>query len=306
MKKYKDIAGDAGSNIIDQVLEQMARLKARMAKIKTKVAVMSGKGGVGKSAITANLAAAFAMRGFAVGILDADLNGPAIAMMIGVRGQRLRNSEEGVHPALGPLGIKVMSMDLFLPRDETPVIWDAPTQQDSFVWRATLEVSVLREFLSDAAWGELDLLLIDLPPGADSVSNMAGLLPEIDGSILVTIPSGVSQLVVKKSIAVAKETLKAPPLGLVENMAAYLCPRCGADGEFFHPGDSEGTAASLGIPFLGRIPFDPRISISSDQGVPFLMRHANSPAGRTILQIAEATAASLGMEPKRTLRGIET
>jgi len=266
---------------------------------------MSGKGGVGKSAITANLAAAFAMKGSAVGILDADLNGPTIAKMIGVRGQRLRIGEEGVHPALGPLGIKVMSMDLFLPRDETPVIWDAPTQQDSFVWRATLEVSVLREFLSDAAWGELDLLLIDLPPSADSVSNMVGLLPEIDGSILVTIPSGVSQLVVKKSIAVAKETLKAPPLGLVENMAAYLCPRCGAEEELFHPGDSEGTAASLGIPFLGRVPFDPRISIFSDQGVPFLMRYADSPAGRAILQIAEATATSLGMKPSY-LGGIET
>jgi len=297
MKKYKDIAGDGGSNIIEQVVEQGARLKARMAKIKTKVAVMSGKGGVGKSAITANLAAAFAMRGSVVGILDADLNGPTIAMMIGVRGQRLRISGEGVYPALGPLGIKVMSMDLFLPRDETPVIWDASTQQDSFVWRATLEVSVLREFLSDVAWGELDILLIDLPPGTDRVSNMAGLLPAIDGSIIVTIPSGVSQLVVKKSIAVAKETLKAPLLGLVENMAAYLCPRCGAEGELFHPGDSEGTAASLGIPFLGKVPFDPRISISSDLGVPFQMRHGDSPAGRAILQIADATATSLGTKP---------
>lgn len=296
MKKYKDIAADAGSNIIDQVVEQTARLKARMAKIKTKVAVMSGKGGVGKSAITANLAAAFAMRGSTVGILDGDLNGPTIAKMMGVRGQRLRTGGEGVQPALGPLGIKVMSMDLFLPRDETPVIWDAPTQQDSFVWRATLEVSVLREFLTDTAWGELDLLLIDFPPSAGCVSNIAGLLPEIDGSIPVTIPSGVSQLVVKKSIAVAKETLKAPPLGLVENMAAYLCPRCRAEGELFHPGDSEGTAASLGIPFLGRVPFDPRISVSSDHGVPFLMRHADSPAGRVILQIAEATATSLGMK----------
>lgn len=302
MKKYKDIAGDGGSNIIEQVVEKGARLKARMAKIKTKVAVMSGKGGVGKSAITANLAAAFALRECAVGILDADLNGPTIAKIIGVRRQRLRISEDGVHPALGPLGIKVMSMDLFLPRDETPVIWDAPTQQDSFVWRATSEVSILREFLTDAAWGELDLLLIDLPPGTDRISNIAGLLPEIDRSILVTIPSEVSQLVVKKSIVVAKETLKAPPLGLVENMAAYLCPRCGAEGELFHPGDSEGTAASLGIPFLGRVPFDPRISISSDQGVPFLMWHVDSPAGRAILQIAEATAASLGMEPKNPAR----
>lgn len=297
MKKYKDIVGDGGSNIIGQVAEQIAHLKARMAGIKAKVAVMSGKGGVGKSAITANLAAAFAMGGFAVGILDADLNGPAIAKIIGVRGQRLRISGEGVHPALGPPGIKVMSMDLFLPRDETPVIWDAPTQQDSFVWRATLEISVLRELLTDAVWGELDFLLIDLPPGTDRISNIAGVLPEMDRSILITIPSEVSQLIVKKSIMVAKETLKAPPLGLVENMAAYLCPRCGAEGELFHPGDSERAAASLGIPFLGRIPFDPRISISSDQGVPFVMQHADSPAGRTILQIAEATATSLGIKP---------
>lgn len=297
MKKYKDIAGDAGSKIIDQVEEQIACLKARMAGIKKKVAVMSGKGGVGKSAVTANLAAAFAMRGFAVGVLDADLNGPAIAKMMGVRGQRLRIGEEGAHPALGPLGIKVMSMDLFLPQDETPVIWDAPTEQQSFVWRATLEVSALREFLTDALWGELDFLLIDLPPGTDRISNIAGLLQEIDGSILVTIPSEVSQLVVKKSIVVTKEALKAPPIGLVENMAAYLCPRCGREAELFPPGDSERTAASLGIPFLGRIPFDPRISISSDQGVPFVMQHADSPAGRAILQIAEATVASLGMRP---------
>ena len=302
MKKYKDIVGDGGSNIIDQVVEQMARLKARMAGIKTKVAVMSGKGGVGKSAVTANFAAAFAMNGLQVGILDADLNGPTIAKMMGVRAQRLRVGQDGVHPALGPSGINVMSMDLFLPRDETPVIWDAPTQEDSFVWRATLEVSVLREFLTDAVWGELDLLLIDLPPGTDRISTIAGVLPEMDRSILITIPSEVSQLVVKKSIVVAKETLKAPPLGLVENMAAYLCPRCGAEGELFHPGDSERTAASLGIPFLGRIPFDPRISISSDQGVPFVMQHADSPAGRVFLQLAERTAASLGMRPSSPRR----
>ncbi len=297
MKKYRDIVGDGGSNIIGQVAEQIVRLKARTAGIKRKVAVMSGKGGVGKSAVTANLAAALAMGEFAVGILDADLNGPTIAKMMGVRAQRLRVGQDGVHPAHGPLGIKVMSMDLFLPQDEVPVIWDAPTQQDTFVWRATLEVSAVRELLTDAAWGEIDFLLIDLPPGTDRISNIAGLLPEIDGSILVTIPSEVSQLVVKKSIVVAKQALKAPSIGLVENMAAYLCPRCGAEGELFHPGDSERTAESLEIPFLGRVPFDPRISVSSDRGIPFVVQHANSPAGRVFLQLAERTAASLGMRP---------
>ena len=288
MKRYKDIVGDAGSNIIGQVVEQIERLKARMQRVKRKLAVMSGKGGVGKSAVTANLASALAMQRFAVGILDADLNGPAIAKMMGVRGERLKIGEEGVLPALGPWGIKVLSMDLLLPGDEAPVIWDAPTEQDSFVWRATVEVSALREFLTDTVWGELDFLLIDLPPGTDRISNIANLLPEMDGAVLVTIPSEVSQLVVKKSIVVAKEVLKAPLVGLVENMAAYLCPRCGAEGDLFHPGDSERTAQDLGVPFLGKIPFDPRISTSSDEGVPFVLGHADSPAGRAFLQIAEA------------------
>lgn len=288
MKRYKDIVGDAGSNIIGQVVERIERLKARMRGIQRKLLVMSGKGGVGKSAVTANLASAFAMRGYTVGILDADLNGPAIAKMMGVRGERFKIGEEGIHPPLGPLGIKVMSMDLLLPGDEAPVIWDTPTEQESFVWRATMEVSTLREFLTDVLWGGLDFLLIDFPPGTDRISNIADLLPEVDGAILVTIPAEVSQLAVKKSIVVAKEIFKAPLVGLVENMAAYLCPRCGAEEKLFHPGDSERTAQELSVPFLGRIPFDPRISLASDRGVPFVLEHADSPAGRTFFQIAEA------------------
>lgn len=297
MKRYKDIVGDAGSNIIGQVVERIERLKARMQRVRRKLAVMSGKGGVGKSAVTANLASAFAMRGYAVGILDADLNGPAIAKMMGVRGKGLKIGEEGIHPPLGPLGLKVMSMDLLLPGDEAPVIWDTPTEQESFVWRATMEASALREFLTDIVWGELDFLLIDLPPGTDRISNIASLLPEMDGALLVTIPAEVSQLVMKKSIVVAKEILKAPLVGLVENMAAYLCQRCGAEGELFHSGDSERTAQELGIPFLGKIPFDTRISLTSDRGVPFVLEYADSPAGRAFFQIAEAIQGFLEADP---------
>ena len=137
MKRYRDIAGDAGSNILGQVADKRERLEARLRAVKWTVAVLSGKGGVGKSAVTVNLAAALAIRGHAVGILDADLNGPSIAKMLGVRGQPLRIGEGCVHPVMGPVGIRVLSMDLLLPSDATPVLWEAPTQQDSFVWRAT-------------------------------------------------------------------------------------------------------------------------------------------------------------------------
>ena len=129
----------------------------------------------------------------------------------------------GVKPALSPLGVKVMSMDLFLKDDETPVLWEAQTQKDAFTWRGTMEMSALREFLSDTEWGTLDYLLIDLPPGTDRLPNLVDLLPNLGGTVVVTIPSGVSQLVVKKSLTMAKKLLNAPVIGVVENMAAYVC-----------------------------------------------------------------------------------
>ncbi|MCI0526548.1 MAG: Mrp/NBP35 family ATP-binding protein, partial [Nitrospira sp.] len=228
MKKYKDIVGDGGSNILGQVGEQMERLKARMAKIRHKVAVMSGKGGVGKSSITANLAVGLASKGYTVGVLDADVNGPSLAKMMGVRGQKLKITGEGIQPAISPGNIRAMSMDLLLPTDETPVIWDAPTQQEAFVWRGTMEVTALREFLADTNWDHLDFLLLDLPPGTDRLPNLVELLPDLGGTLVVTIPSEVSQLIVKKSITLAKDLLKTPVIGLVENMAGYVCLRCGA------------------------------------------------------------------------------
>ncbi len=130
-KTYKDLVGDGGSDIVGQVTEQIERLRARMRTIRAKVAVVSGKGGVGKSALTVNLATAVALEGGAVGILDADLNGPSIAKMTGVRGQALTITAEGVHPVEGPVGLRIMSMDLLLPKDDTPVMWQAPTQAET-------------------------------------------------------------------------------------------------------------------------------------------------------------------------------
>lgn len=286
MKKYKDIVGDGGSNIIGQVEEQQSRLKSRLKTIRRVVAVLSGKGGVGKSSVTVNLAAAFVRHGLAVGVLDADLNGPSIARMLGVRGQRLVIGEAGVKPAVTPQGIGVMSMDLLLPSDETPVTWQATTQAESHVWRGNMEANALREFLADTAWGPLDLLLLDLPPGADRLPTVAGLVPSLSGTVLITIPAEVSHLVVKKSITIAKGT-GAPVLGLVENMAGYVCQACGAVGPLFQGSRGDSLAAEFGIPFLGRIPFDPRLASAGDRGVPFVVEHADSPAGRAFAEIAE-------------------
>jgi ATP-binding protein involved in chromosome partitioning len=287
MKGYRDIAGDGGSNIVEQVVAQQARLTARMAAIRASVAVVSGKGGVGKSSVTANLAGALAGRGLAVGVLDADLNGPSMGKMLGVRGQTLRVEADGVRPAVSAEGIRVLSMDLLLPGDDTPVVWDAPTQAEAHTWRGTMEGTALREFLADTAWGPLDVLLIDLPPGADRLPTLLDLLPGLTGAIVVTIPSAVSHLVVRRAMTLARER-GARLLGLVENMAGYVCPTCGTVGPLFEGPGGEATAAQHGLPFLGRVPFDSRLAAAADRGRPFVFDHADTPAGRALAEVAAA------------------
>jgi ATP-binding protein involved in chromosome partitioning len=287
VKGYRDIKGDGGSNIVEQVAAHQARLAARMAPIRASVAIVSGKGGVGKSSVTSNLAAALAGRGLAVGVLDADLNGPSMGKMLGVRGQTLRIEPDGVHPAVSAEGVRVLSMDLLLPGDDTPVVWEAPTQAEAHTWRGTMEGTALREFLCDTAWGALDILLIDLPPGADRLPTLLDLLPGLTGAVVITIPSGVSHLVVRRAMTLARER-GARLLGLVENMAGYACPACGTVGPLFEGPGGEATSAQHGLPFLGRVPFDPRLAAAADRGRPFVLDHGDTPAGRALAGIAEA------------------
>ena len=284
MKTYRDIAGDGGSDIPGQVAGREARVRARMASVAHSLAVMSGKGGVGKSAVTANLAAALAMLGQRIGVLDADINGPCMAKMLGVRGEALKLGEDGVQPAAGPLGIKVASMDLLLPRTAAPVEWDAPAPPHPHTWRGALEATALEEFLADTAWGELDFLLVDLPPGPERWASLHGLLPQCDAVIAVTIPSQVAQLTVQRSV-ISAQRLKARLLGVVENMCSYLCPQCGASQPLF-PAAGEAQAAALGVPVLARIPFDPRLAACCDQGVPFVAAHRDTAAGAAFMELA--------------------
>jgi ATP-binding protein involved in chromosome partitioning len=292
VKRYRDIAGDGGSDIAAQLEAWAARLRARLARVRRTVAVVSGKGGVGKSSLTANLAAALAARGHGVGVLDADLNGPSMAKMLGVRGHSLRMTAAGVVPALAETGVRVLSMDLLLPSDDAPVVWLAPTQAEAYTWRGAMEANALREFLADTDWGTLDFLLLDLPPGADRLPTVAELVPDLAGAVVVTIPSEVSHLVVTKSITLARQT-GVRVLGLVENMAGYVCVSCGSLGTLFAGPGGERTAARCDIPFLGRVPFDPRLATAADRGRPFVLDHAESLAGRALGDIATRLAAAL-------------
>jgi ATP-binding protein involved in chromosome partitioning len=266
------------SEVKKDIAEKENLLRTRMSKVKHKIAIISGKGGVGKSVITANLAIAFSLHGHTkkVGILDADIHGPCIPKMLGIRGKHLQGGPMGAFPVSGPLGVEVVSMDFLLPEDETPVIWRGP-----------LKMSAIRQFLSEIVWGNLDFLFIDLPPGTgDESLSVMQLLPEMDGVIIVTIPSEVSQVVVKKAVTFARQ-LNIPIIGIVENMSGFICPQCGARYDIFKSGGGRKISDDLDVPFLGSIPIDPMICKDSDKGNPFVIEHSKSSAAEAFMNIVE-------------------
>jgi len=268
-----------------EMQEREKRLKIRMAKIKNKLAVLSGKGGVGKSTITANLAIALARKGHKVGVLDADIHGPSIPKILGMRGQELtagRIEGLGVFPAKGPLDIRAISMDFLLPNDETPVIWRGP-----------MKMGAIRQFLADVAWGDLDFLLVDLPPGTgDEPLSIMQLIPDIDGILMVTAPSEVSQIVVKRAIGFTRE-LRVPLIGIIENMSGFVCPKCGAEFDILGTGGGQKISEELGVPFLGKIPIDQRICEDSDRGTPFIIEHSDAPAAKAFMRAVNKIEESL-------------
>jgi ATP-binding protein involved in chromosome partitioning len=257
--------------------EQEQRLKMKMSKIKHKIAIISGKGGVGKSTVTVNLAMSFALQGHAdkVGVLDADIHGPCVPKMLGLKGRKLIGGPAGMlFPVTGQQGIKVVSMDFLLPNDEAPVIWRGP-----------LKMRLIQQFLSDIVWGELDFLFIDLPPGTgDEPLSIIQLIPDIDGVIIVTLPSEVSQIVVKKAITFAKQ-LGVPVIGIIENMSGFVCPECGAELDIFKAGGGKNIAKDLSVPYLGKIPIDPAICVDSDSGIPFVTENPASPTVKAFAEI---------------------
>lgn len=274
------------SEVVKQVRGQIDRVKSRMGQVHHKLAIMSGKGGVGKSLVTVNLAAALAQRGEKIGILDADINGPCIPTMLGVERRPHEITPDGAVPAIGFHGIKGASIDLLLPNTRAPIQWKAPEGAWDAVWKGTMEMSVVREFVGDVAWGELDLLFIDLPPGTgDKPAVITQWIPDLDGVVVVSTPSQIAKVVVQKSVRFARER-RMPVIGLIENMAGFCCPACGTETELF---GEEGPSAQeeLGLPVLGRIPFDRRLDLCANEGRSFLVRHPDTPAAERFRETAE-------------------
>ena len=263
-------------NTWQEKARQADQIKQRMSKIKHKIAIISGKGGVGKSLVTVNLATGLARNGRKgkIAILDADLTGPCIPKMMGLKGRKLDLGPAGIQPSLGPEDIGVVSMDFLLPSDNAPVIWRGP-----------LKMGAIRQFLEEVNWGDMDYLLVDLPPGTgDESLNILQLLPEMDGVVIVTIPSEVSQAVVKKAVTFARK-MNVPILGIVENMSGMPCPHCGEIIEVFSRGGGAKVSKEMDVELLGSIPLDPQVAADSDEGIPFIVKHPDSPAAKAFTQI---------------------
>lgn len=237
-----------------------ARLAQNLFRIRNKIMVMSGKGGVGKSTVSVNLAASLALHGYQVGILDADIHGPDIPRMCGVENRPLLGHGDGLDPVKVFKGLRAMSMGL-LSQDPDKAI----------VWRGPLKHRAIKQFLGDVNWGALDYLVIDLPPGTgDEPLSVAHLIKNVDGAIIVTTPQDVALLDSRKAVNFSR-LIGVPILGIVENMSGMLCPHCGEKIDLFKVGGGEKAARELGVPFLGRIPIDPRMVISCDAGTPFVV-----------------------------------
>jgi Mrp family chromosome partitioning ATPase len=253
-------------------------IRDAMANVNYKIAIISGKGGVGKTSVTVNLAAAVKKKSMEVGIFDADVHGPSVPKMVGIKTEMrdiLRGSH-GIDPVITEHGLKVMSVALIWPTDMTPIMW-----------RGQYKARVLRQFLSSIRWYEMDFLFVDLPPGTgDEPTTIMKSIPDLDGMIVVTTPQEISTQVCSRAINAAKE-LNAPIIGLIENMNHYKCPDCGRIEHFFGKDKGERLAKTFGIPFLGGIPLDGQYSDAADSGVPIVFKYPESLTAKAMEQIAD-------------------
>jgi ATP-binding protein involved in chromosome partitioning len=255
------------------------RLAHRLSRIKHQVAVLSGKGGVGKSTVAVNLAVALLLEGKKVGLLDVDVHGPSIPTMLGLEGAKVTGSELGLEPVDAD-GLKVMSIGL--------LIRDA---DEAIIWRGPAKSGVIKQLLSDVNWGDLDYLIIDTPPGTgDEMLTISNLISNLDGAVIVTTPQKVSAVDVRKSISFCR-TLEIPILGLVENMSGFACPHCGEITPILSSGGGEKIAADMDVPFLGSVPMDPQVAIAGDSGRALVHHFAETPTAQAMRVIIKPVLA---------------
>jgi len=251
------------------------KIRNKMQKIRKKIVVMSNKGGVGKTSVATNLSCVLSGMNKKVGILDADIHGPSVIKALGLTGRKLEVSDGEISP-IEKNNLKVISMGAILESEDAPVIWRGP-----------LKTGVIRQFLSEVEWGDLDYLIVDSPPGTgDEPLSVIQLIGKIDGGIIVTTPQDIALLDSRKCVKFLKE-MNVPIFGIVENMSGLICPHCGKEIEIFKKGGGEKAAKELNVPFLGRIPFDPRMVEAMDKGLNFVLKFPDSEVSREIKKIVD-------------------
>lgn len=254
----------AGGDSLDRELDREA-LSARMARIGRKILVLSGKGGVGKSTVAANLAVALAEANRSVGLLDVDIHGPSIPRLLGLEGRTPLSAGESMEPVAYDANLEVMSIGFLL-----------RNRDDALIWRGPLKMNVIKQFLKDVEWGDLDFLIVDCPPGTgDEPLSVAQLIGNPDGAVIVTTPQELAVSDVRKCVTFCRQ-LRLPVIGVVENMSGFCCPHCGKRSDIFTSGGGESMADEMGIPFLGRVPLDPAVVLASDAGELYLKTHGDS------------------------------
>jgi len=255
--------------------EMEEAVRKTMKHVKHKIMVMSGKGGVGKTTVAVNLAFALGMQGLDVGLMDADIPGPDVPKMLGIEDKRPEVVEGKVNPVFATVSPPPLTPENChnRPRLRTiSIAYFLPEKNAAVIWRGPLKMHAIRRFLSDVNWGSLDYLVIDLPPGTgDEPLTVAQLIKNVDGAIIVTTPQELSLLDVRKAVRFA-QVLGIPVIGIIENMSGMLCPYCGKEIPIFKKGGGERAAREMDVPFLGSVPFDPRVVEDADKGVPFVLR----------------------------------
>jgi len=281
-KKTCDSCGDTGcsakkqeQNETKEEYEDRRRLQARLCRIQHKIVVLSGKGGVGKSTVAVNLATALSLSGLRVGLLDVDIHGPSVPTMLGLENETLQGTPDGLLPiTFGSM--KIMSIGFLLKNHD-----------DAIIWRGPMKMGVIKQFLTDVDWGDLDYLIVDAPPGTgDEPLSLCQLIQPLDGAVIITTPQKVAAVDVRKSISFCRQ-VHVPVLGIIENMSGFVCPKCGVVTQIFPEGGGKKIAADMKVPFLGAIPIDPALAQSGDSGRVFIYHFSETPTGKIMQEIID-------------------
>ena len=273
-----------------QMADEQQEIRQRMGQIKHKILVLSGKGGVGKSTVAANLAMALAGRGNKVGLLDVDIHGPSIPQLMGVSASRTEMaSSDGGRSAMQPVNagdnLKVMSIGFLLENRDAAVIWRGP-----------MKYNIIKQFLKDVEWGDLDYLVVDSPPGTgDEPLSVVQLLEDATGAVVVTTPQGLAVSDVRRCVTFCRQ-LSLPVLGVIENMSGFTCPSCGERVDIFKTGGGASMAEEMGVGFLGRVPIDPHLVDAGDSGISYLDRFTDTETARAFKGVIDAIESTTKSE----------